>query len=162
MGVFDQADVGCDYIHRCGDFAGDVLIAGLGVVTFMDDWPDDANAAGADQVGGTVLGKDGIEVVGDAVVLNYSAVAVAAPMQAFAFAVCGYLVAEKTGEDDAVSELAGRTEQYDLFVNGRRVPLAVGPGSWSDPGEPASSQRAGFDSGARGLHLDGVDGAEAD
>lgn len=66
-------------------------------------------------------------------VADDGAVAVGAAVQAFSVAVGGDLVAEQTGQDDAVAELAGRAEQDDLLVDGGRVPLTVGTGPGGDP-----------------------------
>ena len=162
MVVVDQADVGCDHIHRDGDFAGDGLIAGLGVVAFVGNWADDTDTALADQIGCSALGQGSAQVVSDAVVFDDGAVAVGVAVQAFAVAVGGDVIAKQAGENDTVAELAGRAEQDDLFVHGRRGPLAVGTCSRGNPGEPAGGQRAGFHSHAWGLHLGFGDGAEAD
>ena len=139
MQVFDQADGGCNYVDRYLDLSGDGLIAGLGVialvgvVTLMGDRAYDMDAAGTDEVGGATVGKRGVQVVGDAVVLDHGAIAVGAPVQTSTVAVCLKVVAEKTGQDDTIAELAGGAEQKDLLVDGGRVPLSVGAGPWSYP-----------------------------
>lgn len=61
MGVLDQADAGGDHVHADGHLAGDILVAGLGVVALVVDRADDVDAAGADQVGDATLGQDGAQ-----------------------------------------------------------------------------------------------------
>ena len=92
--MVDQADVGCDDIRGYGDFSGDALVAGLGVVAFVGDWADDVDAACTGQVGGATFGQRDVEVMREAVVLDDGAVAVGGSVQAFAVAVCGNVVAE--------------------------------------------------------------------
>lgn len=162
MQVLHQTDAGRDDVFGRSDRAGDVLVAGLGVVALMGDRADDVDAAHADQVGGAAFGQRGAEVVCDAVVLDDGAVAVGRSVQAFAVAVGRDVVTEQAGQDHAVAELAGWAEKDDLLAFGGWVPFAVGAGARGDPWEPAGGERSGFDLHARGLHLDGSDGAEAD
>jgi len=160
--VLHKTDAGRDDVFGNGDRTGDVLVAGLGVVALMGDRADDVDATGADQVGSAAFGQRGVEVVGDAVVLDDRSVAVSAAVQAFAIAVGRDVVTEQASQDHAVAELAGWAEKDDLLAFGGRIPFAVGAGSGGDPWEPAGGERSGFDLHARGLHLDGSDGAEAD
>lgn len=162
MQVLHQTDAGRDDIFGHGDHAGDVLVAGLGVVAFVGDRADDVDASRADQVGGAAFGQRGVEVVVDAVVLDDGAVAVGRSVQAFTVAVGRHVVTEQAGQDHAVAELAGWAEQNDLLAFGGWVPFPVGAGSGGDPWEPTGGEGSGFDLHARGLHLDGSDGAEAD
>lgn len=133
MRVVYQADAGCNHVLRDCDLSGDFLVAGLGVIALVRDIADQVDAAGAGQGGGAAIGEGGVEVVGDAVVLNHGAVAIGDAVQALAVAVGWEVVAEQPGQDDAVGELAGGAEEQDLFVFCRRVPLAVGAGSYGDP-----------------------------
>jgi len=160
--VLHQTDSGRDDIFGHGDQTSDGLVAGLGVVAFVGDRADDVDAARADQVGGAAFGQRGVEVVGDAVVLDDGAVAVGAAVQAYPVAVGRDVVAEQACQDDAVAKLAGWAEEDDLLALGGRVPFPVGAGPGGNPWEPAGGERSGFDLHARGLHLDGSDCAEAD
>ena len=162
MRVLHQADTGCDHVFGNCHGTGDVLVAGLGVVAVVRDRADDVDAACAGQIGGAAVGQGRVEVVGDAVILDHSAIGVGTAVQAGAVAVGRNVVAEQTGKDDAVGELAGRAEQHDLFPLGRRVPYLVGSGPLSDPWQPRGGQIPGFYFHARGLHLHGGDDAEAD
>lgn len=162
MRVVHQANAGGHHIYRDGNRAGDILVAGLGVIALVRDVADDVDTASADQVGGAAIDERGVEVVRDAVVFNHRAVAVGEAVQAFAVAVGGDLVAEQAGQDNAVAELARGAEQQNLFVDRRWVPLSVGAGPQGNPRQPGGGQRSGFDLHTRGLHLDGCDSAEAD
>lgn len=162
MQVFDQADPGRDNVVRYSDFAGDGVVAGLGVVALVGDWADDGDAAVADQVGGTARGQGGVQVMGDAVVLDHCAVAVGAAVQAGAVTVGRRAVAEQTGQGHAVAELARGADQQDLLAGGGRVPFLVGSGAQGQPRQPGGGQFTGFYTHARGLHLDFGDNAEAD
>lgn len=73
-------------------------------------------------------------MVGHAVVLDHSAVAVTAAVQAFALAVGRVRGAVDAGEGDAVGELARGAEQDDLLIDGGWVPVRIGPGAQGDPG----------------------------
>lgn len=128
----------------------------------MIDRADDVDAALADQTGGAVIGQGGVEVVGDAVVLDHRAIGVGATVQAGAVAVGGDVIAGYAGEDDAIGELTGWAEQDDLLVDGGRVPLTVGPCTQGQPWQPGGGQFAGLYLRARGLHLNFGDDAEAD
>ena len=162
MGVFYQANAGSQYILGNGDRAGDGLIAGLGVIALVRDRADDVDATRADQVGSSALGQSGVEVMGDAVVLDHRAVGIGTTVQAAAITVGRYVVAEYASQDDAVGELAGGAEQDHLFVDGGRVPIPVGTGAQCEPWQPGGGQFSGFYLHARGLHLHGGDDAEAD
>jgi hypothetical protein len=120
------------------------------------------DAARADQIGGTAFGQRSVEVVSDAVVLDDCAVAVGRSVKAFAVAVGRDVVAEQAGQDLAVAELAGWVEEDDLLSFGGRVPFPVDACSGGGPWEPAGGEVFGVYLHARGLHLDGSDGTEAD
>ena len=69
VGMTDQADALGDHVDAHGDLAGNGLVAGLDVVALVGDVADDADAAVADELGGTAGGKNCAQVVGGAVVL---------------------------------------------------------------------------------------------
>ena len=73
-------------------------------------------------------------MVRHAVVLDHRAVAVSAAVQAFALGVGRVGGAVDACQGDAVGELAGGAEQDYLLVDGRRVPVRIGPGAQGDPG----------------------------
>ena len=157
-----MADAGSDHVFRDGHKADHVLVAGLVVVALVIDGADDVDPALADDAGGAAVGQGGIQVVGDAVVLNHRAVGVGAAVQAGAVAVGRRVVAGNPGDDEAVGELPGWTEQDHLFVDCGRVPLLISTGAQGDPRQPGGGQRSGFNLHAWGHHLHGGDDAEAD
>lgn len=162
MGVVDHADASGDHVFGDVHTADHILVAGLVVIALVIDRADDVDPALAEQAGGAALRQGGVQVMSDAVILDHRAVGIGASVQARAVAVGGDMVAGQAGDDDAVGELARGAEQDHLFVNGGRVPFAVGAGPQGEPRQPGGGECTGFYLHARGLHLHGGDDAEAD
>ncbi len=135
---------------------------GLDVVALVGDVADDADAAVADELGGTAGGKNCAQVVGCAVVLDHRAVTIGGAVQGVAVSVGRDQVTEQAGQDHAIGGLPGWAEEQYLLVQGGGVPFAVGAGPRRCPGQPAGQQVAGQHTDAlRGMVHRG-DSAEAD
>lgn len=93
---------------------------------------------------GAAFHQSGVEVMGDAVLLDHRAVGVGAAVQAGAIAIGWEVGAVNADHDAAVGELAGWAEHHDWFTFCRRVPYLVGSRALSDPWQPGRGQFAGF------------------
>lgn len=96
MQALHQTDAGRDGIFGHGEHIGDVLVAGMGVVSFVGDWADDADAAGADRLVVPPSASVALRWCGGTAAADGS-------MQAFAVAIDRHVVAEQAGQDDAVA-----------------------------------------------------------
>ncbi|MNZ90755.1 hypothetical protein D3C78_1097260 [compost metagenome] len=162
MLVVHLALAGGDHILGNRHLARDGLVAGLDEVAVEGEVAGQVDAAGADEQGGTTVRQLRVQVVFLAVVLDHGAVGVGATVQAGAITVRRNLVAEQADHCHAVGGLPGWAEQQRLLPNGWRVPLAVGAGAQSQPGQPAGEQVTGLHAHTGFRQIDLGDGAEAD
>lgn len=107
MLVFDQADAGGQDIVRDRHGTGDGLVAGLGLVAQMGDRAGNLDAALTGQLGGRAVRQNRAQMMDNAVVFDDGVVLIGSAAQARAVSVGGAAVAEQTGQDYGIAELAG-------------------------------------------------------